>query len=309
MMDPSRLRTLSTPLLDIGCFDLGEPVAPAVLLLHGWPDDARTWSAIAPALTDAGYRVLAPYLRGYGPTRFRDRGLPRSGQLAALGQDVIDLVDALGLDRVALIGHDWGARAAAIAAAELQHTGRVTHLAMLSVGYGTNDPQQALSLRQVQNYWYQWVMALPRGLALVRDQREAFTRHLWQTWSPGWRFEEADFARTAASFDNPDWAEVVIHSYRHRWGLAEGDPRYAQLDARLSPAPRIVVPALQLHGAADACNDPATSAGKEALFSGPYRRVLLDGVGHFPQRELPAAVARELLALLATRCSDRRETL
>jgi pimeloyl-ACP methyl ester carboxylesterase len=298
-MNETGLRTVTTPLLEVACFDLGDPAAPAVLLLHGWPDDARTWSAVAPVLTGAGYRVLAPYLRGYGPTRFRADSTPRSGQLAALGQDVIDLIEALELPAVALVGHDWGARAAAVATAALQASGRVTHMAMLSVGYGTSDPNQTLSLKQMQNYWYHWLMALPRGLALVRDEREAFARHLWQVWSPNWRCSEAEFAATVASFDNPDWAEVAIHYYRHRWGFAEGDARYAALEARLTPAPQITVPALMLHGADDACNDPATSAGKEGLFEAPYRRVVLDGVGHFPQREAPVAVAREVLALLS----------
>lgn len=276
-MSTTRLKTVRTPLLEVAYLDDGPADGPAVLLLHGWPDDATTWRRVAPHLTSAGFRVVAPYLRGCGPTRFLDEETPRSGQLAALGQDVVDLIDALELERVALVGHDWGARAAGIATAELP-SGRVSHLVLLSVGYGTNDPTQALPLVQVHNYWYHWYMALPRGEALVRDDRRALTRYIWDTWgAPGWRLPDAEFAELASSFDNPDWADVVLHSYRHRWGLVEGDSRYASLEQRLMPLPVIDVPTLVLHGDSDRCNDPVTSAGKERFFSGPYQRILLPG--------------------------------
>src|SRR5262245_45214667 len=184
---------------------------------------------MAPALTSGGFRVIAPFLRGCGPTRFLHPDTPRSGQLAALGQDVIDLIDALSLDRVVLVGHDWGARAAAIAASQLPAS-RLRALVLVSVGYGTNDPSQTLALPQIHNYWYHWYMALPRGAALVRDDRRALTRYLWDVWgAPGWRLADADFDALVPSFDNPDWAEIVVHSYRHRWGFIEGDTRYDAL--------------------------------------------------------------------------------
>jgi len=291
--------TIRTPVLDMACLAGGPAQGFPVLLLHGWPDDAWTWKPVAPALTAAGYRVIVPFLRGCGPTRFLSPDTPRSGQLAALGQDVIDLVDSLGLARFALIGHDWGARAAAIAAAELQKSGRVTHLIMLSVGYATNDPSQPLAMRQVHNYWYHWYLTLTRGADLVRDGRRTLTRYIWDIWgAPGWRLSEAAFADTAQSFDNPDWADVVVHSYRHRWGFAEGDPRYADLERRLTPPPIVSVPTLVLHGGADPCNDPSTSAGKERYFSGRYHRLVMPEIGHFPQREAPQLTSDAIVSWL-----------
>jgi pimeloyl-ACP methyl ester carboxylesterase len=220
----------------------------------------------------------------------------RSGQLSALGSDVVDMARALHLGRFALVGHDWGARAAYIAATEL--AGQVTHLVAISVGYGTNDPGQQMPLVQVRNYWYHWYFALPRGNDLVKNARHELGKFLWATWSPTWRFADADYAETAASFDNPDWAEVTIHSYRHRWGHAEGDPRYDALEHRLASVPPVAVPTLVLHGDADACNDPLTSAHKERFFTSRYERQLLPGVGHFPQREAPDTVADEVIAWL-----------
>jgi pimeloyl-ACP methyl ester carboxylesterase len=171
---------------------------------------------------------------------------------------------------------------------------------LVSVGYGTNDPSQALPLRQVHNYWYHWYMALPRGEALVRDDRRQLTRYIWDVWgAPGWRLPEDEFDAMAQSFDNPDWADVVLHSYRHRWGLAEGDAAYAELERRLTPAPTVNVPTLVLHGDADRCNDPVTSAGKERFFSGAYHRMLLPGVGHFPQREAADLTAVAIASWLA----------
>jgi pimeloyl-ACP methyl ester carboxylesterase len=283
---------VQTELLDIAFEREGPDGGPPVVLLHGWPDDVRTWDRLRPALHELGFQTIAPYLRGYGPTRFRSAEAMRSGQLSALGQDLLDFADALGLAQFTAIGHDWGARAAYIAAALAPE--RVARCVALSVGWGTNDPDQPLSLRQARNYWYHWYFMLERGARLLREQRRALARFIWETWGPpGW-FSEAEFEATAGSLDNPDWAEVCLHSYRHRWGLVEGDPRYAELEARLRPAPVIRVPTLVVHGGADPANDPSTSEGREQLFAGPYQRVVLDGVGHFPSREAPEAVARAL---------------
>lgn len=291
------LHTATTPLLDIAYETGGPPDGFLVLLLHGWPDDVRTWDAIVPALHEAGFRTLVPYLRGFGPTRFHRVDLPFSGQLAALGADLLDLADALDLGRFAVIGHDWGARAAYIAACVAPE--RVAACVALSVGWGTNGPGQILTLSQTQNYWYHWLMALPRGEALVRGDRHRFTRHIWTIWNPGWTVPDAVFAETAASFDNPAWAEVTLHSYRVRWGHAEPDPRYAALEARLAADPVIHVPTLTLHGGGDPCNDPATSENRDALFEAFYRRVVLPDLGHFPQRQAPEVVLREVLPFLA----------
>jgi len=291
-------RSVRTSRLEIETLEWHPQGERAVVLVHGWPDAPRTWFAIVPALVRAGYRVLAPALRGYGGTRFLDPATPRSGELTALGRDLIEFVEALQLDRPALVGHDWGARAVAIAAG--LEPGLASHLAMLAVGYGTNHASQALSFEQAHAYWYHWFMATPLGEKTVRADPLGFARTMWQLWSPpGW-YDEAEFAATAQAFANPDWIEITLHCYRERWGHAEGDPHYAADAAALTPLPVIATPMLVIHGAVDAVNPPASSAGKEAWFSGPYRRIVLDGVGHFPQREAPQPVADALLDFLAS---------
>lgn len=296
-VQPLTQMAVQTDKLEIACEVSGPQNGRSVILLHGWPDDVRTWDRLLPALHREGWRTIVPYLRGFGGTRFSDSSCARSGQLSALGQDVIDLANAMKLEKFAVIGHDWGARAAYIAASLLPR--RVTHCVALSVGYGTNDPRQRLSLRQAKNYWYHWYMALDFGEAAVRNDRRALTRFLWQTWSPNWQFSDAEFEATAKSFDNPDWADVVLHSYRHRWGLAAGDPAYNDLERLLNPAPLLDVPTLVIHGGADYCNDPTTSEGRNAYFKGRYERAVLADVGHFPQRE-SAEVATLVAKALAT---------
>ena len=271
--------------------------APCVVLVHGWPDSVRTWTAVALRLAEAGYRVLAPSLRGYGGTRFLEKSTPRSGELVALGRDLIDFVHALGLVRPALVGHDWGARAVANAAGLAP--GMASHLAMVSVGYGTNDPNQALAFEQARCYWYHWFMATPLGEKTVRADPRGFARIMWDTWSPpGW-FDQSEFDHTAVAFENPDWVDITLHSYRHRWGHAPGDSYYAPDIAKLNPLPTIATPMLVIHGDADAVNPVATSAGKEAFFSGRYERVVMEGIGHFPQREAPDSVGRALVDFLS----------
>jgi len=299
-MDPNGSTvTVDTPSLSICCELSGPPDGYPCVLLHGWPDDVRTWDRIIPALHAANLRIIAPYLRGFGPTRFRDPAAMRNGQLSALGQDVLELDEALGLKRFAVVGHDWGARAAYIASC-LAGPARISHCAALSVGWDINDPSQSLSLRQVQNYWYQWYMALERGAGLLHDDRRGYTRYIWSIWNPGWEISDAEFERNAVSFDNPDWAEVVLHSYRVRWNLAATDPALEAIETRLSRHPQIGAPTLVLHGGADPCNDPATSEGKERLFTGPYERIVLPGVGHFPQRQAAEGVASHLVRFLTS---------
>lgn len=281
------LKTVTTPALEMAFEEGGVRDATTFVLVHGWPDDARTWRAVAERLAGEGYRVLCPYLRGFGPTRFRD-SVMRSGQISALGQDVVDFVEALDLRDLVLVGHDWGARAAYVAAVLIPD--RLRAMVALSVGYGTNTPDQTLSFDQARQYWYHWYFALERGRqALERDRRD-FARRLWRLWSPSWRFTEEEFEATAASFDNPDWVQVTIHSYRHRWGHAPGDPRYDALEQRLATPEKVEVPTLVLHGAEDGATLPETSEGKASFFTNGYRREVLAGVGHFPQRERPQAV-------------------
>jgi pimeloyl-ACP methyl ester carboxylesterase len=290
------LKTIDTSVLRIGYEEWNPSGAQTVVLMHGWPDSIRSWAGVAPVLAAAGYRVLVPALRGFNPTQFLHATTPRSGQLAALGRDLIEFVQALQLRAPALVGHDWGARAVANACGLAP--GIASHLVMLSVGYGTNSPDQTISLQQAKNYWYHWYMATPRGASTVREDRLHFTRMMWDDWAPpGW-YAPAEFEATAQAFDNPDWADVVLDSYRHRWGHAPGTAAYAMDDAALRPAPILSVPTLVIHGGADPCNPPTSSAGKEAFFSGVFQRVVLDGVGHFPQREAADGVSACLLEFL-----------
>lgn len=295
------IKTVDTALLRIA-YEEWNPDAPrAVVLLHGWPDSPRCWAAVVPVLTRQGWRVLVPALRGFSPTRFLREDTPRTGQLSALGRDLLEFIDALGLQRPALVGHDWGARAAANACG--LRPGVASHLAMLSVGYGTNSPDQPLSLMQARNYWYHWYMATPRGERSVREDRRAFARIMWDSWAPAGWYSEAEFAATAQAFENDDWPDITLHSYQHRWGHAPGDPYYAADEAALHPAPVLDVPTLVLHGEADGVNHPDTSAGKERFFRGRYERKVLPGVGHFPQREAAQTVAHELVRFLSSLAS------
>jgi pimeloyl-ACP methyl ester carboxylesterase len=289
-------RFVATPSLRIGYEVAGPGDGFPVILLHGWPDDARTWDAVLPPLHQAGYRTYVPWLRGFGPTTFLRADTLRSGQLVALGQDVVEFAAALNLGRYALIGHDWGSRAAYIAST--LNEARVCACVALSTGYGTNSPSQTLSYRQTQNYWYHWLLATPRGEKSVREDRRAFTRHIWDEWVVAYKPDADEFERTAISFDNPDWADVVLHSYRVRWGHAVPDPHYSALEAQFDPAPRQRVPTLTLHGALDPVNSPQMSEGKEAYFAGPYARRLIEGAGHFPQREIPVETARHVVEWL-----------
>jgi pimeloyl-ACP methyl ester carboxylesterase len=293
------LITVETPTLTIACESSGPEDGYPVVLLHGWPDDTRTWDQILPALHAARFRTMVPYLRGFGATRFRFLGRMRSGQLAALGQDVLDLADALGFEDFAVVGHDWGARAAYIASCIAPQ--RVSRCVALSVGWGTNNPNQKLSFRQMQNYWYHWYMALDRGAELVRNNRVEFTRYIWAVWNPNWKISDAEFFATAASFENPDWADIVLHSYRVRWDLAPKDPAYDGIEEKLVANPIIAVPTLVIHGGGDPCNDASTSAGKEQHFTGPYHRIVLEDVGHFPQREAPTPVGDAVVRFLGDR--------
>ena len=195
------MQTAKTSLLEVGYLESGAPTGFPVILVHGWPDDALTWNRVAVDLAEAGFRVITPYLRGCGPTRFLDAATPRSGQLVALGQDLVEFAAALKLSRYAVVGHDWGARAAYIASA--LDAARITHCVALSVGYGTNSPSQKLGYVQVQNYWYHWMMATERGRDIVRNDRHAFTRHIWDIWLPFWKPSEDEFNATAASFFAP----------------------------------------------------------------------------------------------------------
>jgi pimeloyl-ACP methyl ester carboxylesterase len=244
--------------------------------------------------------VLAPYLRGYGPTGFRDSNAPRMAEQAAIGQDVIDFADALKIDRFALAGYDWGGRAACIAAA--LHPDRVRAAVLIS-GYliqNTVDPAPPGSPETEKNLWYQYYFNTERGRAGLTANRRAICRFLWQTWSPSWHFADDTFDRTAASFFNPDFVDCVVHSYRHRIGNAPGDPRFRELEEKLAKRPRIEVPTIILRGADDTLGgrEPAESADR-ASFPNLIARRMIAGGGHFLPREKPQAVSTALLEVLA----------
>jgi pimeloyl-ACP methyl ester carboxylesterase len=297
---PSNL-TVRTPMLEIGYEAYGNTAGFPVVLLHGFPDDARAWDTVAPQLAAAGYRVLVPYLRGYGPTHFLDPAAPRMAQQAAIGQDLLDFMDALGLARVGLAGYDWGGRAACITA--ILAPARVQALVTIG-GYNVQNTlaaPRAVSADEGRVLWYQWYFNTERGRLGLEQHRRAICRLLWQEWSPTWRFDDATFERTASSFDNPDFVPVVIHSYRHRHGNAPSDPRFEQVERHLATRPPIVVPTIVLHGAEDGVSRPPRSAGDMALFPAGTVRHVVAGAGHFMPREQPHAVVDALLTLLSRR--------
>lgn len=285
---------IRTSRLNIAYHSFGASDAPTIILLHGWPDDALTWKAIIPALVSANYRCITPFLRGCGHTHFLDSQTLRSGQLAALGQDLIEFIEALKIGSVHLVGHDWGARTAYNTAA--LRPDLVLSLTALSVGYGTNNPAQILSFEQIQQYWYQWFFATERGRATLSADRCGFTRQLWQLWCPSWSFSETEFETTAKSFDNSDWIDITIDSYRNRWGISPNDPDYDSIHKKLMAAPKIDVPTTVIHGGADGATLPETSANKEQFFLKDYKRFVTPGIGHFIQREEPQAVIEAVLA-------------
>ena len=287
---------LDTDILSIAYTADGPTDAPPVLLLHGWPDDPHTWDHLRAQLLAEGKRVIVPALRGCGGTVFRHADTARSGQMSALVTDILDFASKLNLPQFSVVGHDWGGRIAYNLA--LVAPDRVQRCVAMSFGWTGGNFNQPLGIEQARNFWYHWYLATERGAQALRDDRRAFTRFIWQTWSPDWQFDDDTFERTAASFDNPDWAEVVIHYYRHRWGLAPSDPAYQEMDEALAARSIIAVPTLVLHGDGDTCNPAATSAGKEAFFSGPYQRVVVPRSGHFPQREQPCIVADAVLGWL-----------
>ena len=296
----SNSRSIQTPVLQIGYEEAGNPQGFPVVLLHGFPDDAHAYDRVAPALANAGYRVLVPYLRGYGPTRFRDSAAPRVGEQAALGQDLIDFADALGLRQIALAGYDWGGRAAAIVAA--LHPDRVRAVVLLS-GYSIQNvfgPQQPALPEMEREFWYQWYFNTERGRAGLAANRRALCKFLWQTWSPGWYFTDEEYNRTAPSFDNPDFVDVVIHSYRHRIGNAPGEERFLETERELAKRPKIAVPTILLYGSTDALmhTTPDVTPAERDLFPSLKARRIIAGAGHFLPREKPEAVSSALLELL-----------
>jgi pimeloyl-ACP methyl ester carboxylesterase len=253
---------------------------------------------VVPALADAGCRVIVPYLRGYGPTRFLAPDTLRSGQQAALGNDLKELMDALALKRAVLAGYDWGGRAACIVAALWPE--RVRGL-VSGNGYNIHDiagSAKPAPPEQEYRLWYQYYFHTERGRAGLQGNRREFCRLLWRLWSPNWKFDDATYDRTAASFDNPDFVDVVIHSYRCRYGYADGDPELEPIEQRLAAQPKISVPTIVLHGDGSGLSPPESSLPHAALFTGPYQRRVIPTAGHNLPQEAPNAFADAVLELI-----------
>ena len=292
------LRHVDAGVLNVACYEAGPASGPAVILLHGFPYDIHSYVDVAPQLAAQGVRVIVPYLRGFGATRFRDPAALRSGEQAALGADVIALMDAIEIPRAILAGHNWGGRAACVAAALWPDrcAGLVTvnsyliqdlRLAMLPV-----NPEFEAAL------WYEYYFQLERGRAGLAANRRWLARLLWEQWSPDWDFDDATFDRTAAAHDNPDYVDVVIHSYRHRFGLAAGDLQYAELQRRLATLPPITVPSITLDGDADGVLAASDGSASAAKFTGHRIHRIVPGAGHNVPQEAPEAFAAAVMEVL-----------
>jgi pimeloyl-ACP methyl ester carboxylesterase len=256
------LNSVLTHILEIGYEEEGDPTGDPVVLLHGFPDDAKAWGAVARGLSDAGFRTIAPYLRGFGPTRFRLAETPRSGQQAALASDL----------------RDWP-----------KEVGGLITIGGYNIEDITSDRKPASAADECRA-WYQWYFHTERGKLGMEQNRREICRLLWELWCPSWKFSDAEYNETARSFDNPDFVEVVIHSYRHRYGAAPGDPALEPIERALVGQPVIDVPTIVLHGEGDGVHPPERSEGQQKLFSGHYERWLIPEAGHLFPREAPDAV-------------------
>ncbi|HEY9306246.1 MAG TPA: alpha/beta hydrolase [Microbacterium sp.] len=297
MLTPFRtpLRSVDAGELTVGYIDAGDPAAEPVVLLHGFPYDIHSYVDVVPLLTDAGYRVLVPYLRGHGTTSFREARTIRSGQQAAIGADLLAFMDALQLEQPILAGYDWGARAACVVAALWPE--RVGGLVSVN-GYLIQDISAAgipLAPGLEAGFWYFWYFATERGRAGLSQDPRGIADVIWRRNSPAWTFDDPDLARTAAAFDNPDYVDVVIHSYRHRLSLEPGAPQHVDLERRLAALPPIAVPTITLDGTADG-NFPATDGSQhDRFFTGTRMHRKIPDAGHHLPAEAPHAFAEAIL--------------
>jgi pimeloyl-ACP methyl ester carboxylesterase len=292
------LRHVDAGVLNIAYYDGGPPDGPAVLLMHGFPYDIHSYVDVAPMLAAQGCRVIVPYLRGYGPTRFLDAATARSGEQAAMGADLLALMDALAIKRAVFAGYDWGGRAACVAAALRPE--RCIGLVAVNSYLIQNIAKAMIPANPEQElaYWYQYYFQIERGRAGLAANRRAIAKILWKQWSPNWDFDGACFERTALAYDNPDYVDVAIHSYRHRYGLAESDPRYAELQKRLAELPPITVPAITLDGAGDGVIPATDGAASAAKFAGGRSHRVIPRAGHNLPQEEPEAFAAAVLELI-----------
>jgi pimeloyl-ACP methyl ester carboxylesterase len=287
-----------TDLLDLAYEEHGPEHGPPVVLLQGFPYDPRCFDEVAPPLAAGGCRVLVPYLRGYGSTRFLSAETPRSGEQAALGHDLLQFMDGLRIPRALLMGYDWGGRAACVVAALWPE--RVRGLVSCT-GYNIQNiaaSAKPIAAAQEHRFWYQYYFHTARGVAGLTENRRDICKLLWRLWSPHWSFDDATFERSAVSFDNPDFVDVVIQSYRHRYGYAPGDPALTGLEAKLAEQPKITVPTINLHGDADGVGPASERDGNARQFAGGYERRMLARIGHNVPQEAPSetvAAIRDLM--------------
>jgi pimeloyl-ACP methyl ester carboxylesterase len=292
------LRHIDAGVLDIAYCEAGPTDGPVVMLMHGFPYDIHSYVDVAAMLASQGCRVVVPYLRGYGPTRFRDSATPRSGEQAAIGADMMALMDALQIKRAVFAGYDWGGRAACVGAALWPER----CIGLVSVNsYLIQDIANALlparPLREVP-LWYQWYFQIERGRAGLAANRREIAKILWQQWSPNWHFDDACFERTAIAHDNPDYVDIVIHSYRHRYGLVEGDPRYADIQRRLAQLPPITVPSVTLDGEGDGVAPATDGSASAPKFKGHRVHRVIPRAGHNLPQEEPEAFAAAVMELV-----------
>ena len=294
------LKQVNAGVLNVGYAEAGPANGPVVVLLHGWPYDIHSFVDVAPMLAGAGYRVIVPYLRGYGATHFLSSETARNGQPSALGADVVALMDALKIEKATLAGFDWGARTANIVAALWPERCK----AMVSVSGYLIGSQEASKMplppKAELEWWYQFYFATERGRAGYEKYRHEFSKLIWQLASPKWAFDDATFDRTAASFDNPDHVAIVIHNYRWRLGLAQGEPKYDDLETRLAAFPVITVPTITLEGDANGAPHPEPSSYAKK-FAGKYEhRLIKGGIGHNLPQEAPQAFAEAVVDIAAS---------
>ncbi len=292
------MKTVDTDTLCVAYLETGSANSKPVILLHGFPYDVHAYDAVAPRLVRAGCRVIVPYLRGYGATRFLSEHTPRSGQQAVLADDLRGFMNALHIDRAILAGYDWGGRAACIAAALWPD--RVIGL-VSGNGYNIQNIPAAVTPEAPETehrYWYQYYFHGERGRAGLAHNRHELGKLLWRLWSPNWQFDDATYAQTARSFDNPDFVDVVIHSYRHRFGLVPGDPDVEAIEKRLAEQPRIPVPAIALAGEADGVIPAKASKSHDRFFSAAYEHRVIPTVGHNLPQEAPHEFADAVMGLI-----------
>jgi pimeloyl-ACP methyl ester carboxylesterase len=292
------LRHVDAGPLNVAYYEAGPANGPVAVLLHGFPYDIHSYVDVAPRLASQGCRVIVPYLRGYGPTQFRDKATPRSGEQAAMGADLMALMDALHIKRAVFAGYDWGGRAACVGAALWPE--RCIGLICVN-SYLIQDIARAMvpapAIREVP-LWYQYYFQLERGRAGLAANRRDIAKILWKQWSPNWDFDDACFERTAVAYDNPDHVDVVIHSYRHRFGLADGDPQYADIQRRLAALPIVSVPAITLDGAGDGVIPATDGKASAAKFSDRRAHRVIPRAGHNLPQEEPEAFAAAVMELI-----------